>query len=177
VIVQRLPIEGALSIELKRFSDARGTFEEAFSLSRYAAAGVTERFVQDNLSRSKRDVLRGLHADPRMAKLVQVLAGAGFDVIVDIRPDSLSRGKHFGTLLAASEARQLYIPAGCLHGFLALEDDTILSYKQTAEYDPGMEFGVAWDDPELAIDWPLDGRVPILSPKDAANPTLRERRL
>lgn len=167
-------IEGALIITPRVFSDDRGYFLETFSLSRYTRANLREVFVQDNLSKSKEFTLRGLHADARMSKLVSVVAGSAFDVAVDLRKDSPTYLRCLQIQLRASEHRQVYIPAGCLHGFLALEDDTLLVYKQTAEYDPAKEFGVAWNDPDLAIEWPLGGASPLLSPKDAANPTLRQ---
>lgn len=172
--VTSLSIHDALLIRPRVFGDERGFFKETFSRSRYASFGITGEFVQDNLSRSLRNVLRGLHADPRMSKLVQVLQGSAFDVLVDLRKASPTYLKWEGINLLASEHAQVFIPAGCLHGFLALEDDTILSYKQTAEYDPTTEFGVAWNDPDLAIEWPLSGATPLLSPKDAANPRLRD---
>lgn len=177
MIVERIPVDGALVVTPNVFSDERGTFKETYAVSRYRAAGIVDSFVQDNLSTSKRGVLRGLHGDPRMAKLVQVLRGSAYDVVVDARPHSPTFRRWHGLTLRASEHTQLYIPAGCLHGFLALEDDTTLFYKQSAEYDPATEFGVAWNDPELAIAWPLEGASPILSAKDAANPTLRQRGL
>ncbi len=169
-----LPIVGSLKINPSTFADDRGVFKEAFRASRYVEAGVTETFVQDNVSLSKRLTLRGLHSDPRMAKLVQVLHGSAYDVLVDLRRGSPTFLRWHGVRLSAKEHTQLYIPAGCLHGFLALEDDTILSYKQSAEYDPASEFGVAWNDPDLGIDWPLDGARPLLSAKDAINPTLHD---
>jgi dTDP-4-dehydrorhamnose 3,5-epimerase len=106
-----------------------------------------------------------------------VLRGSAYDVMVDVRPASPTFGRWFATTLEAEEHTQLYIPAGCLHGFLALEDETLLLYKQSAEYDPATEFGIAWNDPDLAIEWPLEGRAPVLSPKDTVNPSLRERGL
>ena len=109
-----------------------------------------------------------------MSKLVQVLEGSAFDVVVDLRDGSATRRRWLGVRLDGISHAQLYIPAGCLHGFLALEDNTLLAYKQTAEYDPASEIGVAWNDPDLAIDWPLNGLEPLLSGKDAANSTLRE---
>jgi dTDP-4-dehydrorhamnose 3,5-epimerase len=174
--VVQLSIDGALEITPNVFRDERGAFKETFAATRYRAAGIPESFVQDNISISERGVLRGLHGDRRMAKLVQVLAGAAFDVIVDIRPGSPTFRKWFGTMLEADRHNQLYIPQGCLHGFLATESGTVLSYKQSAEYDPGQEIGIAWNDPDIGIAWPLS-ESPILSPKDAANPTLRERGL
>jgi dTDP-4-dehydrorhamnose 3,5-epimerase len=173
--VESLPIAGALKIVPRAFADDRGYFKEIFRSSAYAQLGLREPFVQDNVSVSKARVLRGLHGDLRMAKLVQVLRGSAFDVIADLRKGSPSFTQWTGVTLEGASHTQLYIPAGCLHGFLALEDDTVLTYKQTAEYDPIQEIGIAWDDPDLAIDWPLAGGAPILSAKDAANPTLRER--
>jgi dTDP-4-dehydrorhamnose 3,5-epimerase len=173
--VESLSIAGAFKIVPRAFADDRGYFKEIFRASAYAKLGITEPFVQDNVSASKALVLRGLHGDVRMAKLVQVLRGSAFDVVVDLRKESPSFLQWTSVTLEAASHTQIYIPAGCLHGFLALEDDTILTYKQTAEYDPAREVGVAWNDPDLAIAWPLRGAVPILSAKDGANPTLRER--
>jgi dTDP-4-dehydrorhamnose 3,5-epimerase len=172
--VESLPIAGAVRLTLQAFSDDRGFFKEAFRASLYAESGIREAFVQDNVSESKAMTLRGLHGDPRMAKLVQVLQGSVFDVLVDVRRDSPTYLKSHGEILRAGEHIQLYIPAGCLHGFLALEDGTIFTYKQTAEYDPALEFGVAWNDPDLGIAWPLAGASPRLSQKDALNPRLRD---
>ena len=175
--VTRLPIDGAFEIVPRVFADERGYFKETYAASRYLAAGIDQPFVQDNLSLSQRFVLRGLHTDPRMAKIVQVLTGAAYDVIVDVRRESPSFMRWHAVTLRATARTQLYIPAGCLHGFLALEDETRLLYKQSREYDPAAEFGIAWNDPDLAIAWPLEGATPILSAKDASNPTLRERGL
>jgi dTDP-4-dehydrorhamnose 3,5-epimerase len=173
--VAALPIHGALKIAPRLFADERGSFKETYALTRYRAAGVDVTFVQENLSRSRKHVLRGLHADPRMAKLVEVATGAAYDVIVDIRRESPTYGKWVGVELRAAEGTQIFIPAGCLHGFLALEEDTLLTYRQSAEYDPASEIGIAWNDPDLAIAWPIPpGIAPTLSAKDAANPTLRE---
>ncbi len=172
--VEALSIAGAQKITPRAFADDRGYFKELFRSSVYAQLGLREPFVQDNVSVSKARVLRGLHGDARMAKLVQVLRGNAFDVIVDVRKGSPSYAQWVGVTLDAAAHTQLYIPAGCLHGFLALEDDTLLMYKQTAEYDPATEIGVVWNDPDLAIAWPLEGAAPSLSPKDAKNPTLRE---
>jgi dTDP-4-dehydrorhamnose 3,5-epimerase len=171
-----LPLADSLLLQPRVFEDERGFFTEFYSQARYENAGIRDRFVQDNVSYSRRGVLRGLHGDPRMAKLVGVLRGEVFDVIVDIRAASQSYGKWFGVTLRAGEHRQLYVPHGFLHGFLALSDDVLFLYKQTAPYDPATEFGVAWDDRDLAIEWPLGGLAPILSAKDAANPPLRELR-
>ncbi len=155
------------------FADERGAFRELFSLDRYRECGIRDEFVQDNSSLSKRNVLRGLHSDARMAKLISVVRGGAFDVIVDARSGSATCGRWHAATLTAANARQIYVPAGFLHGFLALEEGTIIWYKQSAAYDPAGEVGVAWNDPELGIEWPLGEVAPILSPRDAANPSFR----
>jgi dTDP-4-dehydrorhamnose 3,5-epimerase len=170
--VEQLPLEGALTLTPRTLYDERGFFVETYSLQRYRECGVKETFVQDNLSFSHRDVLRGLHGDPRMAKLVGVARGSAFDVIVDLRPESRTYRRWCARTLTAKAGTQMYMPPGFLHGFLALEDGTILIYKQSAPYDPAREFSVAWDDADLGIEWPLAGRRPVLSPRDAASPTL-----
>lgn len=178
MIVQHLPFEGAFILNLRAFSDERGYFKEVYSEARYSEVGITERFVQDNISYSRHGVLRGLHADPRMSKLVEVVRGEVFDIIVDLRPSSPTYLMWQGIYLRENEHLQLYIPPNFLHGFLVLSDDVSLHYKQSAMYDPTQEFGVAWNDPDIGIEWPLEpNELPILSPKDAANPTLRERGL
>jgi dTDP-4-dehydrorhamnose 3,5-epimerase len=170
--IEQLPLAGALMLAPRIFNDERGFFTETYSLDRYRQCGITETFVQDNLSLSRRDVLRGLHGDARMAKLVGVLRGSAFDVIVDLRAKSPTYGRWYARTLTAAEGRQIYVPRGFLHGFLALEDETILAYKQSAPYDAAAEFSVAWNDPDLGIEWPLGGRRPILSKRDAASPSL-----
>ena len=149
------------------FADARGYFKETYSREKYAAAGLHDVWVQDSVSHSHRGVVRGLHADARMAKLVQCLRGEIFDVIVDLRADSPTYKRWEGFTLSAGNHRQLYVPAGFGHGFLARTDGTIVLYKQSATYDPAYEFGARWDDPSIGITWPLD-EPPILSAKDAA---------
>jgi dTDP-4-dehydrorhamnose 3,5-epimerase len=170
--IEQLPLPGALMLTPRVFTDERGFFKETYSLERYRGFGVAETFVQDNLSLSHRGVLRGLHGDWRMAKLVGVVRGSAFDAIVDLRPQSATYRRSWTRTLTAAEGTQLYVPRGFLHGFLALEDETIFAYKQSAPYDPAVEFAVAWNDPELGIEWPLAGKPPILSARDAANPTL-----
>jgi dTDP-4-dehydrorhamnose 3,5-epimerase len=174
--IEHLPLTGALLLTPRVFTDERGYFEETYSLDRYRNCGIEETFVQDNLSLSRRNVLRGLHGDARMAKLVGVLRGSVFDVIVDLRAESPTHRRWYGTVLNAERPRQIYVPQGFLHGFLALEEDTLVGYKQSAAYDPAREISVAWDDPDLGIEWPLGGRRPILSPRDAASPPLSSRR-
>ncbi|MFY9719583.1 MAG: dTDP-4-dehydrorhamnose 3,5-epimerase [Candidatus Cybelea sp.] len=171
--VELLPLAGALMLTPRVFTDERGSFRELFSFDRYREYGIRDAFVQDNSSLSRRNVLRGLHGDARMAKLVSVVRGSAYDVIVDARNGSATYGRWHAAALTAANARQIYLPAGFLHGFLALEDETILWYKQSAAYDPRSETGVAWDDPDLGIEWPLGDAAPILSPRDAANPPFR----
>ncbi len=170
--IEQLPLAGALLLTPRVFDDERGFFTETYSLDRYRACGIEDAFVQDNLSLSHRGVLRGLHGDARMAKLISVVRGSAFDAIVDLRTESPTYCRWFGRALSAAEGQQIYVPRGFLHGFLALEDRTILAYKQSAPYDPTREFAVAWDDPEIGIEWPLRGERPVLSPRDARNPTL-----
>ena len=149
------------------YPDARGYFKESFSQSKYAALGLHDVWLQDSVSRSKRNVIRGMHYDMRMAKFVQVLQGRIYDVIVDVRPDSPTYKRWQGFELTADNHHQLYVPRGFAHGFLAQSDDVIVHYKMSAEYDPKHEGVLSWRDPQVAIDWPLEGE-PILSPKDAA---------
>jgi dTDP-4-dehydrorhamnose 3,5-epimerase len=169
----RLP--EVLLVEPRVFRDPRGSFCETYNAERYAAAGLRLPFVQDNLSRSSRGVLRGLHLQhPRdQGKLVTVLAGAVFDVAVDVRRGSPRFGAWTGYTLTADSAHQLWVPPGFAHGFLVLEDDTMFSYKCTDVYAPAHELTVRWDDPDVGIEWPWDA-APILSEKDAAAPTLAE---
>ena len=149
------------------FPDARGYFKETYSRDKYAAAGMRDQWVQDSVSRSRRNVVRGMHYDMRMAKLVQVLLGRIFDVIVDVRPGSSTYKRWQGFELSADNHLQLYVPAGFAHGFCALDDDNIVQYKMTAHFDPSQERTLSWNDPSVGIMWPLAGE-PILSPKDAA---------
>ncbi|MBV9333383.1 MAG: dTDP-4-dehydrorhamnose 3,5-epimerase [Candidatus Eremiobacteraeota bacterium] len=174
--VEELPLTGALLLRPQTFADERGYFKETYSTQRYHACGITESFVQDNISLSHCDVLRGLHGDRRMAKLVSVLRGSVFDVIVDVRGASPTYGRWWGATLTATGGHQVYVPRHFLHGYLALEDETIFAYKQSAAYDPACEIAIAWNDAEVGIDWPLNGRRPILSRRDAANPTLASLR-
>lgn len=169
--IEHLPLSGALLLTPRVYTDDRGSFRELFSFDRYREYGIRDSFVQDNSSLSRRNVLRGLHGDPRMSKIVSVLQGSVYDVIVDVRPGSPTYGRWHGTTLSEACGRQLYIPNGFLHGFLALEE-TVFWYKQSAAYDPAGEFAVAWDDADIGIRWPLQGDAPILSARDAGNPPL-----
>ena len=146
-------LAGLLIIEPAVYGDSRGFFTETFQTNRYAEAGIRAPFVQDNLSRSVKHTLRGLHfqiARPQ-GKLVQVVDGEIFDVAVDIRSESPTFGKWEGVLLSGENLRQLYIPEGFAHGFCVLSDTALFSYKCTDFYAPGDEGGICWDDPELGI--------------------------
>jgi dTDP-4-dehydrorhamnose 3,5-epimerase len=164
-------LAGARVLIPEVFADERGFFKETYSSAKYRALGIAEEWLQDNVSHSRRNVIRGLHGDPRMAKLVQVLRGSAWDVIVDLREGSATYRRWEAFELSADNHWQVYVPAGFLHGFLAQSDDVVLMYKQSALYDPTQEFAVNWRDPALAIAWPLDGE-PLVSAKDAAAPFL-----
>jgi len=174
VIETDLP--GLLVLEPKVFGDARGFFFESFNQKRFEeATGVRENFVQDNHSRSARNVLRGLHYQIRHAqgKLVRVIAGDVFDVAVDIRRSSPSFGKWFGIRLTAENKKMMWIPAGFAHGFVVLSEYAEFLYKTTDYWAPEHERCIIWNDPELNIDWQLQGE-PLLSAKDAAGKRFRE---
>ncbi|CAN7344041.1 dTDP-4-dehydrorhamnose 3,5-epimerase [Pseudomonas sp. LjRoot71] len=167
-ISTKLP--GVLILEPKVFGDERGFFFESFNARAFAeATGLQCEFVQDNHSRSQRGVLRGLHYQVQQAqgKLVRVSAGEVFDVAVDLRRSSPTFGKWVGTLLSAENKRQLWVPAGFAHGFVVLSEFAEFLYKTTDYYAPEHERCIRWNDPTLAIDWPLDG-APQLSAKDQA---------
>lgn len=170
-------IEGVLIIEPKVFGDERGFFFESFNQRAFnEAVGQPVEFVQDNHSRSAKGVLRGLHFQRpphAQGKLVRVTQGSVFDVAVDIRPDSATFGRWVGVELSGANHRQMWIPAGLAHGFLVTSDSADFLYKTTDYYRPESEGSVRWDDPDLAIAWPLDGITPALSAKDAAAPALR----
>ena len=149
------------------FGDARGYFFETWQEQRYAQHGLPERFVQDNVSRSQRGILRGLHLQEPYAqgKLVQVLDGEVFDVAVDVRVGSSTFGRWVSERLSADNHKQLYVPPGFAHGFCVLSESALLAYKCTELYHPETELSIAWNDPQLAIDWPV--QEPVLSKKDA----------
>lgn len=163
-------------IEPRVFLDERGCFFEGFSAREFAErVGVAPVFVQENQSTSYRNVLRGLHYQliRPQAKLVRVISGAIFDVIVDVRRDSPHFGQWMGTNLSAADRRQLWIPEGFAHGFLALSDTAEVAYKVTDYWFPEHERCIAWNDPDLGIAWPLDG-PPIVAAKDAAGARWRD---
>lgn len=163
------PLAGAVIVEPEVFGDERGFFLESWNAAAFAAAGIDARFVQDNHSRSMKGVLRGLHFQlpGAQGKLVRVVTGAVFDAIVDLRRSSPTFGQWFGLELSAANKRMLWVPEGFAHGFLTLADGTDFLYRCTAPYAPGDEHALAWNDPAIGIDWPLEGE-PILSAKDAA---------
>jgi dTDP-4-dehydrorhamnose 3,5-epimerase len=161
-------LSGALVIEPTVFEDERGFFFESWSAREFARSVTADPFVQDNHSRSARGVLRGLHYQKpnEQGKLVRVVNGAVFDVIVDLRTRSATFGHWFGVELSASNRLMLWVPPGFAHGFLSLEDETDLLYKCTDYYHPEAEHTLLWNDPKLAIGWPLHGMNPIVSQKD-----------
>ena len=167
-------LPGVVIIEPKVFGDDRGFFLETYQLARYAAAGITEPFVQDNLSRSARGTLRGLHfQEPNpQGKLVQALRGTVYDVAVDIRRGSPTFGRWFGAELSEQNRRQMWIPAGFAHGFCVVSESADFAYKCTANYAPEAGRAIAWDDPDLGIDWPIT--EPLLSAQDRNAPRLRD---
>jgi len=169
-------LPGVVLVDLDVFADARGAFLEVFRQERYASLGLPSVFVQDNLSRSVRGVVRGLHfQEPRpQGKLVQVLSGAVFDVVVDIRRGSPHFGRWMSVELDAARPQQLWVPPGFAHGFCALSESADFLYKCTDTYVAAGDRCIRWDDPAIGIQWPATGVTPILSPKDLAAPTLAE---
>jgi dTDP-4-dehydrorhamnose 3,5-epimerase len=167
-------IPGVILVEPRVHRDERGFFIETYHESRYRDGGICARFVQDNHSSSVRNTLRGLHGqNPHpQGKLVRVIAGEAFDVTVDVRRGSPAYGKHFATRLSAANFRQLYVPPGVLHGFLVTSEVVQFAYKCTDFYHPEAEFSVAWNDPEIGIEWPIAS--PILSEKDRCAPQLKD---
>lgn len=164
-------VPDVLLLEPRLFGDDRGFFFESFNQRAFnQATGLDLHFVQDNHSRSARNVLRGLHYQlmQPQGKLVRVVAGEVFDVAVDIRRNSATFGKWAGELLSATNRRQLWVPPGLAHGFLVLSETADFLYKTTDYYAPEHERCIAWSDPTLAINWPLQGGTPVLSAKDAA---------
>jgi len=167
-------IPDVIKIEPRVFRDARGFFLETYQAQRFAEGGVALRFVQDNHSRSAHATLRGLHMQVAFAqgKLVRCVAGEIFDVAVDVRRGSPTFGRWVGETLSAENFRQLWVPPGFLHGFCVTSESAEVEYKCTELYHPEDELGVLWNDPELAIRWPVS--APLLSAKDAGLPRLRD---
>jgi dTDP-4-dehydrorhamnose 3,5-epimerase len=169
-------LPGVLVLEPERFGDERGFFMESFNQRAFdTAVGSHVEFVQDNHSASRRGVLRGLHyqVPPHaQGKLVRVARGSAFDVVLDIRRGSATFGRWYGATLDVRDHRQLWIPPGFAHGFLALEDDTHFLYKTTDFYAKDCERAIAWNDAAVGIEWPALGMAPLLTAKDAAAPPL-----
>jgi len=175
VKVVETEIPGVLIVEPKVFGDTRGFFMETYQSERYAQSGIPENLVQDNLSRSRRGVLRGLHVQHPHAqgKLVQVLDGEVFDVAVDVRLGSPTFKRWVGVSLSGETKRQLWIPPGFAHGFCVNSEYALFGYKCSDFYHPETELSVRWNDPDIGINWPLDG-APDLSVKDSVAPLLRD---
>lgn len=171
----RTEVEGVLILEPKVFGDPRGFFMETYNEVTMAEVGITERFVQDNQSRSRQNVLRGLHYQVKQpqGKLVRAIMGEIFDVAVDLRRSSPTFGKWAAANLSADNKRMMWVPAGCAHGFLVISEYAEVLYKATDFYAPEDERTVHWDDKDLGIMWPLKG-VPVLSEKDRKGTSFAE---
>lgn len=171
-------IPGPLILEPRVFGDERGFFLETWNAEAFARVGLDLTFVQDNHSHSQKGVLRGMHfQNPGpQGKLVRVVRGAVFDAVVDLRRSSPTFGRWTGVVLSAENKRMFWVPEGFAHGFLTLEDDTDFLYKCTAPYAPQHEASLAWDDPTVGIEWPLEGIEPKLSAKDAVGVPLADVR-
>lgn len=173
--IQETSIPGLLIIDPLVHGDSRGFFVEMYQQRRFADAGITAQFVQDNLSRSGHGTLRGLHYQIKrpQGKLISVLSGEVFDVVVDLRRSSPAFGTWLGMRLTAEHHRCMYVPPGCAHGFYVLSESADFFYKCTDYYAPEHERTLAWNDPDLAIDWPLAG-APTLSEKDRRGVPFKE---
>lgn len=170
-------ISGLVVVETRMYGDNRGYFMETWHYEEFSKAGLNMRFVQDNQSKSKRGVLRGLHyqKEKPQGKLVRVISGEVYDVAVDIRPDSATYGEWFGQVLSAENCLQLYVPERFAHGFLVLSETAEFVYKCTNFYDPSDEGAIIWNDPDIGIRWPLTEKMElILSNKDRSNPRFRQ---
>ena len=178
--VERLRIPDIILVTPPRFDDQRGFFSEVFNAERFAAAGIDQAFIQDNQSLSReRGVVRGLHCQIgpyAQGKLVRCVKGAIWDVVVDAREGSPSYGQWVGAELSAENWAQLWVPAGFLHGFCTLQADTEVIYKVTERYSKESERGVIWNDPALALPWPIEAGEAILSEKDLVLPLFSESR-
>jgi dTDP-4-dehydrorhamnose 3,5-epimerase len=166
-------IKGLMIIEPQVFNDGRGYFFESYSKAKFAAAGITIDFVQDNQSFSHKGAIRGLHAQSAphaQAKLVRVIQGCVLDVAIDVRTGSPTYGKYETIELSGDNQLQFLIPEGFLHGFATLEDNTIFTYKVNNYYSKECEVGAKWNDPTLAIDWGIPEQAALISPKDAVLP-------
>ena len=162
-------IEGVIIIEPKKYGDNRGYFMETYKEADFNAAGITNVFVQDNQSKSKKGVLRGLHFQINFPqdKLVRVVSGEVFDVAVDLRPGSKTYGKWYGVVLSAENKKQFFIPKNFAHGFVVLSDSAEFAYKCTDFYHPNDEGGLAWNDPDIGVEWPIPADMELtISEKD-----------
>ncbi len=171
----RLSIPGLILVETDNFADNRGYFFEQYKNSEFRQNGISGTFSQESFSNSKKGVIRGLHFQKKPAaqgKLVSVLSGSIFDVAVDIRPRSPHFGKWASVNLSGSNHKSLWVPSGFAHGFASLEDNTLVLYKTTKEYSKKDEAGIIWNDPDLAIKWPIQN--PILSEKDSRHPQFKD---
>ena len=171
-------IEGVYIIEPKLFGDNRGYFFESYNEKEFKENGLDYTFVQDNESKSKKGVLRGLHFQKTypQAKLVRVLEGEVFDVAVDLRKDSKTYGKWVGVILSSENKRQFMIPRGFAHGFVVLSESATFTYKCDEFYHPEDEGGLMWNDEDINIEWPYEGEV-LLSEKDKKHPSLKESKI
>jgi len=175
--IKETKLTGVLILEPKVFTDDRGYFLETWNSTRYEQAGIPGPFVQDNISFSKKGILRGLHFQyPQpQGKLIQVLSGEVLDVVVDIRAGSPTYGQWVGEVLSESSHRQMYVPPGFAHGYCVTSEAALFSYKCTDFYNPATEHGIIWNDPDIGIAWPI--AQPVLSTKDAVYPRLKDLRL
>ena len=170
-------IEGLVVVEPKVFGDNRGYFMETYNYNEFKAAGLDMVFVQDNQSKSKKGVLRGLHFQKKnpQGKLVRVVSGEVYDVAVDLRKGSDTYGKWYGVLLSAENKKQFYVPEGFAHGFVVMSETAEFVYKCTRFYDPSDEGGLMWNDPEIGIDWPVPENAELLlSEKDQHHQPLKD---
>ncbi|MGI6109069.1 MAG: dTDP-4-dehydrorhamnose 3,5-epimerase [Eubacteriaceae bacterium] len=174
--ILKTPIEGLVVIEPTVFGDDRGYFMETYNLETFHKNGLDMEFIQDNESKSKRGVLRGLHFQSQYSqgKLVRCTKGSVWDVGVDLRKDSETFGKWYGVELTEDNKKMFYIPEGFAHGFIVLSDEAVFNYKCTNLYHPEFDGGVRWDDPEIGIVWPDPGCDLLLSAKDEVQPLLSE---
>ena len=171
-------IEGVYVIDVKKYGDNRGYFMETYKEADFKTAGLDYNFVQDNQSKSKAGVLRGLHFQKTFpqAKLVRCLEGEVFDVAVDLRKDSPTYGRWEGVVLSAEKGNQFMIPRGFAHGFVVLSETATFAYKCDELYHPEDEGGIMWNDPEIGINWPFKGEV-LLSEKDKVHPSLKDSKI
>ncbi|MDA9054594.1 dTDP-4-dehydrorhamnose 3,5-epimerase [Alphaproteobacteria bacterium] len=172
MLISETNLKGVLLFGPNVHSDGRGFFKEIFHAERYREAGITGEFVQDNYSKSKKGVLRGLHYQVTKAqgKLVSCMRGAILDVVADVNPASPTFGKYYSAELSEKNHLQLWVPPGYAHGFCVISDDAEVTYKCTEYYDPSSERGIIWNDDTLSIDWPV--KDPTISPKDNEWPSL-----